>query len=160
LTRIIEGKPNGRGLRFALVVSRFNSVVTDKLLEGALQAMNKCGVAEEDVEVVRVPGSFEIPLTAKKLAQSGRFAGVVCLGAIIRGETPHWDYLAHAVAEAIAKATLESGVPLSLGVLTTDSRELALARAVPGGNNRGYDAAVTAIEMADLLRTLEGRGND
>jgi 6,7-dimethyl-8-ribityllumazine synthase len=157
LTRIVEGKPNGKGFRFALVVSRFNSIVTDKLLDGALEAMNKCGVVEEDLEIVRVPGSFEIPLAAKKLAESGRFDGVVCLGAIIRGETPHWDYLARAVAEAIAKTTLESGVPLTLGVLTTESSELALARAVPRGNNRGYDAAITAVEMANLLRMLEGR---
>ena len=157
LPRIVEGKPRGKGLRFALVVSRFNSSVTDKLLEGALTAMRKCGVTEDDLEIVRVPGSFEIPLAAKKLAESGRFHGVVCLGAIIRGETPHWDYLAQAVAGAIARTTLESGVPLTLGVLTTESNELALARAVPGGTNRGYDAAITAIEMADLLRTLEGR---
>ena len=157
MTRIVEGKPSGKGLRFALVVSRFNSVVTDKLLEGALEAMNKCGVEEENLEIVRVPGSFEIPLTAKKLAGSGRFAGVVCLGAIIRGETPHWEYLGRAVAEAIAKTTLESGVPLTLGVLTTENRELALARAGSRGNNRGYDAAMTAVEMANLLRTLEGQ---
>jgi 6,7-dimethyl-8-ribityllumazine synthase len=137
-------------------VSRFNSFVTDKLLEGALEAMKKCGVGEEDLEIVRVPGSFEIPLTAKKLAGSGRFDGVVCLGAIIRGETPHWDYLGRTVVDAIAKITLESGVPLTLGVLTTESRELALARAEPRGNNRGYDAAMTAVEMANLLRTLEG----
>lgn len=154
---IIEGKPRGKGMRFALVVSRFNSYVTDKLLEGALQAMKKCGVEEEDLEIVRVPGSFEIPLAAKRLAGSGRFDGVVCLGAIIRGKTPHWDYLGRAVAEAIARTTLESGVPLALGVLTTETGELALARAEPGGNNRGYDAAMTAVEMANLLRMLESR---
>jgi 6,7-dimethyl-8-ribityllumazine synthase len=141
-----------------LVVSRFNSFVTDKLLEGALEAMKTCGVAEEDLEIVRVPGSFEIPLTAKKLADSGRVQGVVCLGAIIRGETPHWDYLGRAVADAIARTTLESGVPLTLGVLTTESPELALARADLRVNNRGYDAAMAAVEMANLLRTLEERG--
>lgn len=144
-------------MRFALVVSRFNSSVTDKLLEGAVEAMRKCGVGEEDLEVVRVPGSFEIPLTAKSLAASGRFDGVVCLGAIIRGETPHWDYLARAVAGSIARTTLESGVPLTLGVLTTESSELALARAEPKGTNRGYDAAMTAVEMANLLRAIAER---
>ena len=138
-----------------MVVSRFNSFVTDKLLEGALEAMKTCDVGEEDLEIVRVPGSFEIPLTAKRLAGSGRFDGVVCLGAIIRGKTPHWDYLGRSVAEAIARTALESGVPLTLGVLTTENSELALARAEPGRNNRGYDAAMTAVEMANLLRALE-----
>ena len=155
MKRIIEGKPNGKDLRFALVVSRFNSQVTDKLLKGALTALEKCGVREEDVEIVRVPGSFEIPLAAKRLADSGRFSGVVCLGAIIRGETPHWDYLGRAVSDAIARAALESGVPLTLGVLTTESRQAALARAQLPGNNRGYDAAMTAVEMANLLRRMK-----
>lgn len=156
MTRITEGKPSGQGLRFAVVVSRFNSFVTDKLLEGALDALEKCGVEEEALEVVRVPGSFEIPLTAKRLASSGRYNGVVCLGAIIKGETPHWDYLGRAVTQAVAETALETGVPVTFGVLTTESRELALARAEIRGDNRGYDAAMAVVEMADLYRRMEG----
>jgi 6,7-dimethyl-8-ribityllumazine synthase len=159
MTRILEGKPNGKGLRFALVVSRFNSSVTDKLLEGALAAFKASGVQTEDIDVVRVPGSFEIPLTAKKLADKGRYDGVVCLGAIIRGETPHWDYLSQAVSHSIADASLETGVPFSFGVLTTESVEHAAARAGARGDNKGYDAAMAVVEMADLYRQIEPEEN-
>jgi 6,7-dimethyl-8-ribityllumazine synthase len=155
MTQVREGKPSGKGLRFALVVSRFNSFVTDKLLEGALAALKASGARPDDVEVVRVPGSFEIPLTAKRLASSKKYHGVVCLGAIIKGETPHWDYLGRSVSQAIAQAALETGVPFSFGVLTTETREAALERAGARGDNKGYDAAMAAVEMADLFRQLE-----
>ena len=153
---ILEGEPNGKGLRFAVVVGRFNSFVTDKLLDGALEALKGCGVKEEDIVVVKVPGSFEIPPAAKKLADSGRYQAVVCLGAIIKGETPHWDYLGRTVSDTIAKTALESGIPLSFGILTTETRDTALARAEERGDNRGYNAAIAAVEMADLYRKMEG----
>ena len=156
LTKIIEGKPSGTGLRFGVVVGRFNNFVTDKLLEGALEALKGCGVEDEDMVVVRVPGSFEVPPAAKKLADSGRFHAVVCLGAIIKGETPHWDYLGRTVSDAIARIALESGVPLTFGILTTETRDTALARAEERGENRGYNAAIAAVEMADLYRQMEG----
>jgi 6,7-dimethyl-8-ribityllumazine synthase len=155
MTRIIEGKPSGKGLRFALVVGRFNSFITDKLLEGALAALEASGVGTEDVDVARVPGSFEIPLAAKKLAASGKFHGIVCLGTIIKGETPHWDYLSQAVSHAIAQAALQTDVPFSFGVLTTETREAAMARAGSRGDNKGYEAAMAVVEMAHLFRQLE-----
>jgi 6,7-dimethyl-8-ribityllumazine synthase len=154
MTRILEGKPSGTGLRFALVVSRFNSFVTDKLLEGALAALEACGTGADDIDVVRVPGSFEIPLTAKRLASTGKYDGVVCLGAIIKGETPHWDYLSQAVSHAIALASLDTGVPFSFGVLTTETSDAAVARAGARGDNKGYDAAMAVVEMANLHRQI------
>ena len=154
--KILEGKPSGKGLRFGVVVGRFNSFVTDKLLDGALQALEGCGVEGDDMVVVRVPGSFEIPPVAKKLADSGRFHAVVCLGAIIKGETPHWDYLGRTVSDAIERTALESGIPLTLGIITTETRDTALARAEERGDNRGYNAAIAAVEMADLYRQMEG----
>jgi 6,7-dimethyl-8-ribityllumazine synthase len=153
--KIFEGKPNGTGLRFALVVSRFNSEVTDKLLEGALAALRAAGADTSKIAVVRVPGAFEIPLTAKRLASSGKYDGVVCLGAIIKGETPHWDYLSRAVSHAIAQGALETGVPFSFGVLTTETKEAAVARAGERGDNKGYEAAMAVVEMAHLYRQLD-----
>jgi 6,7-dimethyl-8-ribityllumazine synthase len=153
---IWEGKPSGRGMRFAVVMSRFNGAVTEKLLAGALDALKRARVEEDDVEVARVPGAFEIPLLAKRLAESGRFAAVICLGAIVKGDTQHWDYLSRAVTEAIARAALETGVPMTNAVLTTESLEQALERSsARGGENRGYDAALAAVEMAELYRKLE-----
>lgn len=158
MVKILEGKPSGKGLRFALVVSRFNSFITDRLLEGAVDGLKRSGVEEQDIEVVRVPGSFEIPLAARRLAGSGKFSAVVCLGAVIKGETPHWEYLSSAVSRALASAALDSGVPLSFGVLTTETAEAALERAGARGDNKGYEAALAAVEMADLLRQLEAKG--
>jgi 6,7-dimethyl-8-ribityllumazine synthase len=155
MARILEGRPNGKGFRFALVVSRFNSLVTDKLLEGALAAFKASGVESENIDVVRVPGSFEIPVAGKRLAGTGRYHGVVCLGAIVKGETPHWHYLSEAVSVSIAQASLESGVPFSFGVLTTENRDDALARAGTRGDNKGYDAAMAVVEMASLFRRIE-----
>lgn len=139
-----------------MVMSRFNGAVTEKLLAGALDALKRARVEEDDVEVARVPGAFEIPLLAKRLAESGRFAAVICLGAIVKGDTQHWDYLSRAVTEAIARAALETGVPMTNAVLTTESLEQALERSsARGGENRGYDAALAAVEMAELYRKLE-----
>ncbi|HSF15367.1 MAG TPA: 6,7-dimethyl-8-ribityllumazine synthase [Vicinamibacteria bacterium] len=154
MPKIWEGKSSGRGMRFAVVMSRFNSTVTDKLLEGAVAALRRCSVADEDVEIVRVPGAFEIPIAAKKAAATGRFAAVVCLGAIIRGGTPHWDYLSRAVTEGIVKGSLDADVPMTNGVLTTESLSEAVERAGKGTDNKGYDAAVAAVEMASLVRQL------
>lgn len=159
-TSIREGKPIGKGLRVALVVSRFNSFVTDKLLEGALSALKASGVGPADIEVVRVPGAFEIPVAATRMADSGRFDGVVCLGAVIKGETPHWDYLSQAVSHAIAQGALETGVPFSYGLLTTETPDDARARAGARGDNKGYEAAMAVVEMANLFQQLDGAESD
>jgi 6,7-dimethyl-8-ribityllumazine synthase len=157
MVRIHEGKPSGKGYSFAVVVSRFNSFVTDKLLEGALEAFKASGTEPKDVEVYRVPGAFEIPLTAKVVASTGEFSGVVCLGTIIKGETPHWDYLAQAVSQGLAQATLETGVPFSFGVLTTETSDAAMARAGARGDNKGYEAAMAVIEMVNLHDQIKSR---
>jgi 6,7-dimethyl-8-ribityllumazine synthase len=144
-------------MRFAVVMSRFNSGVTDKLLEGALEALKRAQVAAEDVEVVRVPGAFEIPLAAQTLAASGRFSGVVCVAAIIKGGTPHWDYLSRAVTDAVARVALDTGVPVTNAILTTETPEQAVARSRGrGSDNKGYDAALAAVETAVLHRALAG----
>ncbi len=158
MSKVWQGKPNGKGLRFAVVVARFNSSVTDKLLEGALEALSRAKVDPDDVEVARVPGSFEIPLIAKRLAQGGRFAGVVCLAAIIKGGTPHWDYLSRTVTEALTRVSLDTDVPVTNGLLTTEDLRQALDRAGKGNDNKGYDAALAAVELADLTRQLSGEG--
>jgi 6,7-dimethyl-8-ribityllumazine synthase len=155
MTKIWEGKPVGAGSRFGVVMSRFNNQVTDKLLEGALEAFSRSRVATVDVEVVRVPGAFEIPLAAKKLAETGRIAGVVCLAAIVRGGTPHWDYLSRSVTDAIERVALDTGVPMTNAVLTTETLAQALERATgKGGDNKGYDAGLAAVETAELYRRL------
>ena len=151
----IEGELNGAGLRFGVVVSRVNEFITSRLLDGALDALTRSGVRSDDVEIVRVPGSFEIPITAKKMAQMRRFDAIICLGALIRGETPHFDYLSTAVTQGVAQAALESGIPLSFGVLTTNSLEQAIERAGAKHGNKGWDAAIGAIEMANLFRHLK-----
>jgi 6,7-dimethyl-8-ribityllumazine synthase len=156
VTKIWQGRPNGKGLRFAVVVARFNSSVTDRLLEGALEALSRAKVDPDDVEVARVPGSFELPLAAQRLAQSGRIAGVVCLAAIIKGGTPHWHYLSRTVTDALARVSLNTDVPVTNAVLTTEDLPQALARAGRGSDNKGYDAALAAVELADLTRQLSG----
>jgi 6,7-dimethyl-8-ribityllumazine synthase len=147
-------------MRFGVVVSRFNSGVTDKLLEGALDALKRAQVADADIEVVRVPGAFEIPLAAKALAGSGRVSGVVCLAAIVRGGTPHWDYLSRSVTDAVLRVALDTGVPVTNAVLTTETLAQAIERSEGrGSDNKGYDAALAAVEMAVLHRALAaGRG--
>lgn len=150
----IEAKLSAKGLKFGIVVSRFNEFITNKLLEGALDCLIRHGANDEDIEVVWVPGSFEIPFTAKLLAESQRFDAVICLGAVIRGVTPHFDYVAAEVSKGIAMVSLESKVPTAYGVLTTDTIEQAIERAGTKSGNKGWDAALTAIEMANLRKML------
>ena len=149
-----EGILLGKGLKFGLVVSRFNEFFTQKLLEGAQDALLRHGVNEEDIEVAWVPGSFEIPLVAQKLAQSKRYDAVICLAAVIRGGTPHWEYIAAEVTKGIARVGLETGLPVTYGVLTTDTLEQAIERSGTKAGNKGFDAAVSAIEMANLLKAI------
>lgn len=146
---------DARGLRFAVVASRFNPVICARLLDGALAALARAGAADADVEVVRVPGAFEIPVLALRLAQTKRFDAIICLGAVIRGETPHFESIASAVAHGITRAGLASGTPMTFGVLTTHTVEEALARSEPGDANKGAEAAYAAVEMAHLIRSLE-----
>ena len=145
---------DARGMRFAVVVARFNELITDRLLEGALGALDGHGVADEDVDVARVPGSFELGTVAMRMARSGRYAAVICLGAVIRGETAHFDYVAKAATEGVGRIGPETGVPAIFGVLTTDTVEQAMARTGAKGSNRGADAANAAIETANLMRRL------
>lgn len=155
MPRIIEGYLNGDGKRFALVVSRFNSFVTERLVEGALDCLSRHGVADDDIEIYRVPGAWEIPIVARKAAATGRYDGVVCLGAVIRGSTPHFDYVSAEVSKGVATVGLETGVPTVFGVLTTDTIEQAVERAGTKAGNKGWDAALTGIEMASLLAKVE-----
>lgn len=148
----IEGYLNARGLRFAIVASRFNELISSKLIGGALDALKRHEAREDDIEVYWVPGSFEIPLLAKRLAQGGAYDAVICLGAVIRGSTPHFDYVASEVAKGVAQVGLETGVPVMFGVITSDTLEQAIERAGTKAGNKGWDAALGAIEMADLLR--------
>jgi 6,7-dimethyl-8-ribityllumazine synthase len=151
-----EGRLRGEGLNIAIVVSRFNDLITRQLLAGAEDCLRRHDVEAERVDVAWVPGSFEIPLVARKLAQSGRYQAVVCLGAVIRGETPHFEYVAGQVSSGIAQAGLETGVPVIFGIITADSLEEALERAGGKMGNKGHDAAVSAIEMANLMRGMAG----
>ncbi len=152
--RQIEGQLNAEGLNFAIVVGRFNNLITEKLLEGAIDCILRHGGSEENITVIRVPGSFEIPLTAKKAAKSGKYDAVICLGAVIRGATPHFDYVASEVTKGIALVTLETEVPVAYGILTTDTIEQAVERAGTKMGNKGFDAALTAIEMVNLLKGM------
>ncbi len=148
-----KGELAAKGLRLAIVVSRFNSFITERLLTGALDTLSRAGADDRRVEVVRVPGSFEIPVTAKALAQSGRFDAIITLGCIIRGETQHFDYISAEVTRGIQLAALETGVPMAFGVLTTDTLEQAVDRAGAKSGNKGAEVALAAIEMANLLRS-------
>ena len=154
----VEGSGDGRGLRFGIAVSRFNEAMTDRLLDAAVDTLYAAGVERRDLMIVRVPGAFELPLAATLLAGQGRFDGIVCLGAIIRGETPHFDYIAQAAALGIMDAGLAGECPVIFGVLTTDTIEQAEARTAADGLNRGAEAAATAIEMATLVRRLRAEG--
>jgi len=151
---IIEGKLSAEGLKFGIVVGRFNSFITERLLEGAIDCILRHGGSKENIEIVKVPGSFEIPLTAKKLAKSGKYNAVICLSAVIRGSTPHFDYIANEVTKGIAQVSLETEVPISYGVLTTDTIEQAVERAGTKMGNKGFDAAMVAIEMANVLKSI------
>ena len=149
-----EGKLLGKGLKFGLVVSRFNEFFTTKLLEGAQDALLRHGVEEADIEIAWTPGSFEIPLIAQKMAQSKNYDAVICLAAVVRGGTPHFEYIAAEVTKGIAKINLDTGVPVIYGVITTDTLEQAIERSGTKAGNKGFDAAVSAIEMANLVRSM------
>lgn len=154
-SRVIEGHLSAAGLRFALVATRFNDFIVDRLVGGAQDAIRRHGGNEELVTLVRVPGAFELPLVVRKLIKTGSYDAVVALGAVIRGSTPHFDYVAGEAAKGLAAAANESGVPVAFGVLTTDTIEQAIERAGTKAGNKGYDAAMTAIEMINLLRNIE-----
>ena len=154
MSKPFEGMLLGKGLKFGLVVSRFNEFITKKLLEGAQDALLRHGVGEEDIEVAWVPGSFEIPLIAKKLAQTKRYDAVICLGAVVRGGTPHFEYIAAEVSKGIAKVGLETGLPVIYGVITADTLEQAIERAGTKEGNEGFRAAASAIEMANLVKSI------
>jgi|SRR5689334_697746 6,7-dimethyl-8-ribityllumazine synthase len=152
--RVIEGQLTATGLRFAIIVSRFNSFITERLHQGAMDALARSGADLNLVDLIRVPGSWEVPLVASEVARQHRHDAIICLACVIRGETPHFDYVAGEAAKGIAHASSETGVPVAFGVLTTNTLEQAIDRAGAKGGNKGFDAAMTAIEMANLLRTL------
>jgi len=149
-----EGELQAKGLRFSIIVSRFNNFITDKLLEGAIDALLRHGASENNIDIIKVPGSFEIPLVAKKIAEKKACDAVICLGTIIRGATPHFEYIATEVTKGIASVSLENGIPLAFGIITADTIEQAIERAGTKGGNKGWDAALVAIEMAQLLKNL------
>ncbi|HLR21193.1 MAG TPA: 6,7-dimethyl-8-ribityllumazine synthase [Tissierellaceae bacterium] len=149
--KIYEGRLISEGLKYGIIVGRFNEFIGDKLLGGALDALKRHGVEENEIEIAWVPGAFEIPIIAKKMVKTNKYDAIICLGAIIRGSTPHFDYVSSEVTKGIASVSLETEVPVIFGVLTTDTIEQAIERAGTKAGNKGYDAAVTAIEMADVL---------
>ncbi len=155
MARMVEGHLTAKGFRFGIVASRFNEFITGRLLDGALDALRRHGADEDKITVARVPGSFEIPLVAKRMAASRQYDAIICLGTVIRGATPHFEYIASEVAKGVAGAGLETGVPIAFGVLTTDSIEQAVERAGTKAGNKGFDAACSAMEMVNLLRELK-----
>ena len=155
MPRIFNGTAGGDGLRIGVALARFNQPVTDRLLAGALEAFARHGVAEDAVDVATVPGAFELPLCAQRLAATGRYDAVVCLGAVVRGETPHFEYVASEAARGIADVARRNDIPVAFGILTTDTVEQALARSGGERGNKGYDAAVTALEMVQVLRAIQ-----
>lgn len=154
MPKYIEGNLDAKGLKFGIIVSRFNSFISDRLLEGALDGLVRHGADDGKITVARVPGAFEIPLVAEKMATSGKYDAVICLGAVIRGATPHFDYVAAEVSKGVAHVSLDSGVPVIFGVLTTDTIEQAIERAGTKAGNKGFEAAMTAVETANLLKGL------
>jgi len=154
--KTFEGNLDAKGLRFAIVVSRFNSFITERLISGALDALHRSGALDDNIELIRVPGSWEMPVTVSALLSQKRHDAIICLGAVIRGETPHFDYVAGEAAKGLAQASLASGVPVAFGVLTTNTLDQAIDRAGAKGGNKGFEAAMTAIEMANLLREIRG----
>lgn len=154
MPRIIEGNLSSKGLKFAVIVSRFNDFISGRLLEGAIDTLLRSGAADGDMDVVKVPGSYEMPVVAKRLASMGSYDAIICLGCVIRGDTPHFDYVAAEAAKGIAKVSLDAGVPVSFGVITADNLEQAIERAGTKSGNKGRDAALTAIEMANLLKAM------
>lgn len=154
MTKTIQGDLSARGLKFGIVASRFNDFITGRLLDGALDALQRHGASEGDIDVIKVPGSYEIPLAAKMLARSAKYNAVLCLGAVIRGATPHFEYVSAEVSKGVAAVSLESGLPVIFGVLTTDTIEQAIERAGTKSGNKGWDAALSAIEMANLMKQI------
>ena len=154
MPKFVEGRLDAKGLKVGILVSRFNSFIGERLVEGALDALVRHGAESDDLTVVRVPGAFEIPPVAQKMAASGRYDALVCLGAVIRGATPHFDYVSAEVSKGIAAVSMESGIPVTFGVLTTDTLEQAIERAGSKAGNKGFDAAVAAIEMASLYKAI------
>jgi len=155
MPKTIEGDLSAKALKFGIVVSRFNDFITSRLLGGALDALQRSGAADADVTVARVPGAREVPLAAKHMAESGRYDAVICLGAVIRGSTPHFDYVAAESSKGVAEIALRTGLPVIYGILTTDTIEQAVERAGTKAGNRGYDAAIAAIEMVNLLKQIK-----
>ena len=155
MPNVYEGKVSAEGKRFALVVSRFNDFVSDRLLAGAVDALSRHGAQDEDIDIVKVPGSFEIPLMAKKMSEKDKYHAVICLGAVIRGSTPHFEYVSAEVSKGIALVGLESGLPVIFGVVTTDTLEQAIERAGTKAGNKGWAAAMAAMEMANLVESVE-----
>ena len=154
MTEIFEGKISGEGFRFAVIVSRFNDFISSKLVEGAMDALLRHGANEKQVSLIKVPGAFEIPLAAKRLAEGGQYDAIICLGAVMRGATPHFEYIAAEVSKGIASVALESRIPVTFGVLTTDSLEQAIERAGSKSGNKGWDAAMAAMEMVNLFKEI------
>jgi 6,7-dimethyl-8-ribityllumazine synthase len=154
MVKILEGQLIAKGKRFGIVVSRFNDFITEKLLGGALDALTRTGAKENDIQIIKVPGAFEIPLAAKKVAQTGSYDAVICLGAVIRGATPHFDYVCAEVSKGVAQVGLDFGIPVIFGVLTTDTVEQAIDRAGTKSGNKGWHAAMSAVEMANLMGTV------
>jgi len=155
MPQFFEGNLDAKGQKFGIVVSRFNSFICERLLEGAVDALIRHGADDADISVARVPGAFEIPLAAKKMADSAKYDALICLGAVIRGSTPHFDYVASEVSKGVASVSLDSGVPIAFGVLTTDTIEQAVERAGTKAGNKGFEAAVTAIETVNLFKALK-----
>lgn len=151
---ILEGMLTGKDRKFAIVVSRFNDFITSKLVDGALDCLLRHEVKDEDITLVKVPGAFEIPLAAQKLAESGNYDGVICLGAVIRGATTHYDYVCSEVSKGIAKITLDTGLPIGFGIVTTENIEQAIERAGTKSGNKGYDTAMSVLEMVDLFNAM------
>lgn len=154
MPRIIEGKLVAKGMKFGIVASRFNDFICGRLIDGAIDALTRAGADEKDIQIYKVPGAFELPATAKKLAKAAKFDAVICLGAVIRGATPHFEYISAEVTKGIASVGLETDIPVAFGVLTTDTIEQAIERAGAKAGNKGWDAAMSAIEMVDLFRKL------
>jgi 6,7-dimethyl-8-ribityllumazine synthase len=152
--KVIEGELQAKGLKFGIVMSRFNDFITSKLLDGAVDALVRHGAKEDDIDVMKVPGSFEIPMIAKRMALKGVYNAIICIGTVIRGSTPHFEYIAAEVSKGIATASMETGVPIAFGVITSDTIEQAVERAGTKSGNKGWDAAITAIEMAQLLKKI------
>jgi 6,7-dimethyl-8-ribityllumazine synthase len=157
MPKIIEGNLLASGKRFALIVSRFNDFISEKLLSGAIDALKRSGAKDEDLDIIKVPGAFEIPLAAQKIAQKKKHDAVICLGAVIRGSTPHFDYVSAEVSKGIAAVSLEAGMPVIFGVITTDTIEQAIERAGTKAGNKGWSAAISAVEMANLIYAIDNQ---